>query len=167
MLQLYAKLMQKSSALFLSLLVLSGMILPACGTPDAMVDPVVDRDLESSPEGESEDILPAEEEDSEESALYSDGTYVAEGSYQSPAGPESINVTLTVENDVITAVEVESLATNATSIDFQGKFVGGISTEIVGMNLDELEGVGNVAGSSLTPKGFNEALATIKAQAAS
>lgn len=102
----------------------------------------------------------------EESSVYEDGTYTASGSYVSPGGPESIGVTLTLKDDVVTAVNVQSNATLDKSINFQGLFIAGISAQVVGKSLDEIGGYSSVNGSSLTPDGFDAALSSIKAQAA-
>lgn len=96
--------------------------------------------------------------------VYEDGTYTQTGSYQSPAGPEEVGVTLTLEADVVTAVEVEPMPDNPTTTMYQGRFAGGISEAIVGKKLDELS-VDKVAGSSLTSGGFNEATGKIKSEA--
>ncbi|MHA7146175.1 FMN-binding protein [Arthrobacter sp. TmT3-37] len=96
--------------------------------------------------------------------VYKDGTYTQDGSYQSPAGPEEVGVTLTLEADVVTAVEVEPMPDNPTTKTYQGRFAGGISDAIVGKKLDELS-VDKVAGSSLTSGGFNEATGKIKSEA--
>ncbi|WP_363321880.1 FMN-binding protein [Arthrobacter burdickii] len=95
---------------------------------------------------------------------YRDGTYTSTGSYQSPAGPEEVGVTLTLEADVVTAVEVEPKPDNPTTREYQGRFAGGISDAIVGKKLDELS-VDKVAGSSLTSGGFNDATGKIKSEA--
>ncbi|MFJ6002665.1 FMN-binding protein [Arthrobacter sp. NPDC092385] len=95
---------------------------------------------------------------------YEDGTYTQTGSYQSPAGPEEVGVTLTLEADVVTAVEVEPMPDNPTTTMYQERFAGGISDAIVGRKLDDLA-VDKVAGSSLTSGGFNEATDRIKSEA--
>ncbi|WP_258069705.1 hypothetical protein [Arthrobacter sp. SX1312] len=95
---------------------------------------------------------------------YRDGTYTGTGSYQSPAGQEEVGVTLTLEADVVTAVEVEPMPDNPTTTEYQGRFAGGISDAVVGKKLDELS-VDKVAGSSLTSGGFNDALGKIKSEA--
>lgn len=95
---------------------------------------------------------------------YKDGTYTAVGSYRSPAGPETITVTTTVKNDVITGVSVVPHATHQTSIRLQGLFIGGYQQYVVGKDIDSVK-LGAVSGSSLTPIGFNDALAKIKAKA--
>ncbi len=95
---------------------------------------------------------------------YTDGTYTADGSYQSPNGTESIGVTLTIADDVVTAVEIETRPTNPTTSQYQSLFAGGIADEVVGVDIDQLN-VTVVSGSSLTSGGFREAVAAIKADA--
>lgn len=96
---------------------------------------------------------------------YADGSYTAEGQYQSPNGTESVEVTVTLENDVVTSVEVVSGATNPQSKFYQGQFIDGIADKVTGVDIDQLK-VDRVAGSSLTSGGFNAAIEQIKADAA-
>ena len=96
---------------------------------------------------------------------YTDGTYTADGSYQTPETVETISVTLTVADGLVTDVEVTGDPQARESEQYQGEFIGGISDEVVGKSLDEIE-VSRVAGSSLTSGGFNEAVESIKEQAA-
>ena len=96
---------------------------------------------------------------------YTDGTYTAEGSYATPESVETISVTVTLESDVITAVEVSGDPQARESQEYQGKFIGGISDAVVGQDIDEIS-VSRVAGSSLTSGGFNKAIEDIKSQAA-
>ncbi len=104
---------------------------------------------------------------SEEASAYEDGTYTAGGTYASPAGPESIGVTLTVKDGAVTAVSVKVEATDQASKMYQENFAKGISTKVVGKSLDEIGGYSSVNGSSLTPNGFDAALEAIKDQASS
>lgn len=97
---------------------------------------------------------------------YADGTYTADGSYLTPETVEQISVTVTLEADVITAVEVTGDPQTAETERYQGEFIGGISDAVVGVDIDEIS-VSRVAGSSLTSSGFNEAIDAIKAEAAS
>ncbi len=96
---------------------------------------------------------------------YADGTYSADGSYQSPGGQESVSVSITLDDDVVTAVTVTPHATSGNSKQYQTQFASGIAAEVVGKDIDELD-VSRVAGSSLTSGGFNDALEQIKADAA-
>ncbi len=97
-------------------------------------------------------------------AAYTDGTYTAEGTYATPESVETISVTLTLEDDVVTAVEVTGDPQRPESEQYQSQFIGGIDAEVVGRDIDDIA-VSRVAGSSLTSGGFTEALETIKAEA--
>ena len=96
---------------------------------------------------------------------YEDGTYTAEGTYSTPESVETITVTVTLESDIITAVEVTGNPSKPESKVYQGKFIGGISEEVVGKDIDDIS-VSRVAGSSLTSSGFNAAIESIKDDAA-
>jgi uncharacterized protein with FMN-binding domain len=99
------------------------------------------------------------------SSSYTDGTYTAEGEYTAPSGTESISVELTLASGTVTAVAVTPEATNGNSVRYQTEFADGIAEVVVGENIDDLD-VDRVAGSSLTSSGFNEAVETIKDDAA-
>jgi len=96
---------------------------------------------------------------------FADGTYTAEGSYQTPQTVETVKVTVTLEDDVVTAVEVVGDPQVRESQQYQSFFIGGIADEVVGKRIDELS-VSRVAGSSLTSGGFSRAIEQIKADAA-
>jgi uncharacterized protein with FMN-binding domain len=97
--------------------------------------------------------------------MYADGTYTAEGSYATPESVESISVTVTLENDVVTEVEVTGDPQKRESMQYQGQFIGGIADVVVGEDIDDIS-VSRVAGSSLTSAGFNQAIEAIRAEAA-
>jgi uncharacterized protein with FMN-binding domain len=99
------------------------------------------------------------------SGEYADGTYTAEGSYQTPETVETISVTLTLADGAVTEVEVTGDPQAPESEQYQGEFIGGIADIVVGQSLDEIQ-VDRVAGSSLTSGGFNQALEEIRADAA-
>ena len=98
-------------------------------------------------------------------SVYSDGTYTASGAYQTPSTVEEIEVTITLEGDIITAVEVVGDPSVPESRENQAKFIGGIADAVVGQKIDDIE-VTKVAGSSLTSGGFNKALEEIRSEAA-
>jgi uncharacterized protein with FMN-binding domain len=95
-------------------------------------------------------------------AAYRDGEYSATGQYGNL--PSSIGVSVTLDDDVITAVTVTPHATNPTSRDLQERFAEAIPQLVVGRDIDEVD-VSRVAGSSATPVGFNAAIDQIKAAA--
>lgn len=103
--------------------------------------------------------------DTGSSGSYADGTYTADGSYATPESVETITVTVTLQDDVITAVEVTGDPQKRESEQYQGEFIGGIADVVVGQDIDDIQ-VSRVAGSSLTSGGFNEAIETIKSEAA-
>lgn len=103
--------------------------------------------------------------ESTDTSAYENGTYSATGSYLSPGGRESIGLTVTIENGVITNTELTQNATDGEAREYQSAFAGGYSELVVGKNVNEVS-LSRVAGSSLTSNGFNDALDQIKADAA-
>jgi uncharacterized protein with FMN-binding domain len=99
-------------------------------------------------------------------ASYTDGEYTAEGDYTTPGGQESVTVTVTLADNVVTALEVEGSGGSPNTQRYQGEFIDNIDAEVVGKNIDDLD-VSKVAGSSLTSQGFNSAIDTIKSDATS
>ncbi len=97
---------------------------------------------------------------------YKDGTYTADGSYQTPETVEKITVSITIAGDTVTAVKVTGDPQASETEHYQSQFIGGISAQVVGKKLDEIS-VSRVSGSSLTSKGFTQALATIRTEAKS
>ncbi len=97
---------------------------------------------------------------------YKDGIYIQEGDYTSPGGAEQIVVKLTIKNGIVTASEVTPKAERPKSKLMQGVFVENYKPLVIGKNIKDLN-LGKVAGSSLTPKGFNDAVEKIKAEAKS
>jgi uncharacterized protein with FMN-binding domain len=98
-------------------------------------------------------------------AEYKDGTYTAEGSYQTHETVETVSVTMTLADGVVEEVEVTGDPQASETELYQGQFIDGIAAEVEGKPIDELQ-VDKVAGSSLTSGGFNKAVEDIKAQAA-
>jgi uncharacterized protein with FMN-binding domain len=96
---------------------------------------------------------------------YTDGTYTAEGSYATPESVETIVVTVTLQDDLITDVQVSGDPQKRESEEYQSRFIGGIADVVVGQDIDQIS-VSRVAGSSLTSGGFNQAIDAIKSEAA-
>lgn len=93
---------------------------------------------------------------------YADGKYSATGWYGSL--PSHHDVTLTVVEGIITAVQITTPAEDETSLGYQQRFVAALPEAVVGRNLDEIA-VDRLAGSSGCSEGFMNALAQIKEQA--
>lgn len=97
-------------------------------------------------------------------ATYKDGTYSATGSYMSPGGLDHVDVTLTLKSDIVTDVSVTPKPGDATSAHYQGIFVANYKQYVVGKDISTVK-LDKVSGSSLTGKGFNDAVTQIEAQA--
>lgn len=99
------------------------------------------------------------------SGTYTDGTYTESGDYEAPSGAETVEVTVTLADGIITDVTVVGDATDPTAQSRQAQFIAGIADIVEGKNIDDLD-VQKVGGSSLTSGGFNVAIEAIKADAA-
>jgi hypothetical protein len=97
-------------------------------------------------------------------AKYKDGTYETVGNYMSPGGEESIEVKLTLVDNIVTDAQVVSKAERPNSVKFQGIFIENYKDKVIGKNINRIK-LKKIAGSSLTPQGFNDALNKIKSQA--
>jgi len=97
------------------------------------------------------------------STTYKDGTYAETGRYISPGGAESIEVSVTLADDIITSATVKGNATGESK-EHQDDFIAGYKSYVVGKDIDTVS-LSRVGGSSLTPNGFNAALKLIKADA--
>lgn len=97
------------------------------------------------------------------SDTYRDGTYSATGVYGT-ANDKSIDVELTLEDGIITSVEVAGNTDNAISITYQNQFIAAIDAAVVGQPIANLE-VDKVGGASATSEAFNDVLEDVRAQA--
>ncbi len=94
---------------------------------------------------------------------YADGVYTATGEYGGQ--PSHITVKATLKDGVITAVTVTPHAYVPRSLELQRAFAAAVPKLVVGKSIDQVR-VGKLAGSSGTPKGFNDAIRQIREQAA-
>ena len=112
----------------------------------------------------SETVIETDAAPSMEVSAYADGTYTEKGTYTSPAGAEPVTVSVTLENGIVTTATFAGSATNPGSIMNQEKFSKGFAGQVVGKPIDAIA-LTVVNGSSLTPKGFMDALSKIKVDA--
>lgn len=101
-----------------------------------------------------------------DSTKYKDGTYSADGTYGTPGGQESVSLSLTLSGGMITSAQITNKANNDVSKNYQNRFSAGYKTQVIGKYIEGVQ-LRSVSGSSLTPKGFMDALANIEAQAKS
>lgn len=127
----------------------------------------VEPKVKPSTETSTESVAPvaAEPVVAVSSNVYANGTYSQSGTYNSPAGVESILVSLTIQDDIVTGVNVVPNSKDETSMAFIKLFASGISSTVIGKPAEGIGQVGAVNGSSLTGAGFNKAMAGILAQA--
>ncbi len=95
---------------------------------------------------------------------YRNGTYTANGNFNTPGGTETIGITLVISNDVITSTSATNGATNSTSIYYTNIFISNYKSLVVGKKLKGLS-LSKVSSASLTPIGFNNAANAIRSQA--
>jgi uncharacterized protein with FMN-binding domain len=151
-----------------TLTVLSGLsvvvAVAACGDADAATEDEAPASTQSDAGADATAGAGTDGTAGATSGTYADGTYTAEGSYETPGGEESISVEVTVADDVVSDVTVTPEASGGNAARFQDEFASGIADEVVGAELAGLS-VDKVSGSSLTGGGFNAALDQIRADA--
>jgi hypothetical protein len=96
---------------------------------------------------------------------YKNGTYSAKGDYTYHSGSEQITISLTLKDDIVTDTTFQAVPSVPMSGKFQKMFSDNYKPMVIGKNIGEVCGLDKVSGSSLTPKGFNDACLKIQAQA--
>jgi len=94
---------------------------------------------------------------------FRDGEYSATGWYGSL--PSHHDVTITLQDDIVTDVEITTPAEDETSLGYQQRFADALPGAVVGQSLDDIV-VDKLAGSSGCSEGFMDALEQIKDAAA-
>ncbi len=92
---------------------------------------------------------------------YKDGTYTAEGDYITHVGSKHIAVKVTLKSNIITESDVTDEADDRMSVHFQDLFIANYKQSVIGKNIADIH-LSKIAGSSLTPNGFNDALKKIE-----
>lgn len=95
---------------------------------------------------------------------FKDGSYSASSTYYVPHGSESIKVTLTVKNNVVTDSKIENSEDDPESAQYQEEFASEYKSDVVGKNLGSVN-LSFIAGASDTTEGFNQAVQDIANQA--
>ena len=100
------------------------------------------------------------------SAAFKDGSYSATGTYSSPGGRESIDVSLTLQNGAVTAVSAKTDPAERESEEYQNMFLSAYKDLVIGKKISDIR-LDRVSGSSLTSQGFNSAIEQIRTKAQS
>lgn len=95
---------------------------------------------------------------------YKNGTYTASGTYNTPESVESISVTVTLKDDVVSEVSATTDPQSSESREYQQDFLSGYKSLVVGKKIDSIS-LSRVSGSSLTSRGFNNAIRQIESDA--
>jgi hypothetical protein len=99
------------------------------------------------------------------SYTYKNGSYSAVGTFTAPGVTNHLNVSITIANDVVTGSTVTVPAgTDPTSRNYDNDFVANYKSYVTGKPLADLN-LYRVSSASLTPNGFNDALAQIRVAA--
>lgn len=130
------------------------------GTATAVV---LNKQTDTTPSSTTTTLSPNNATPSTSGTAYKNGSFSANGSYRTPGGTETISVSVTLKDDVITSVSVTGNG-RGDSAEYQSMFKSGVSSLTVGKDIDDVK-LSRVSGSSLTSTGFNSALDTIKTEA--
>ncbi len=98
-----------------------------------------------------------------DSNTYTNGTYSATKSYRTPNGTYQMNVSVTVNNDVVTASTL-SFDSDGSHDGYSKRFSSGYQSQVIGKALGNIN-LTRVGGASLTTTAFNAAIANIVSQA--
>lgn len=98
---------------------------------------------------------PAEVQQQETAAqVIADGTYTDQVEYHSPGGQDTIEISLTVEKDIVKAVSIKSIKADGTSIRFINGVNDALPDLVIGKKISELNLPKQISGSSLTTTAF-------------
>lgn len=133
-----------------------GFTPPTTPPPSTEVEGQLEAEVDSS---ETEDMPEAA---MEETATGATGTYEGEASYSTGRAVHELDVTLTIENDVVVAADVTYDGGDAPTPILQS-FDQAYQAEVIGQNIDTIE-LSRVGGASWTSDAFNEAVSEVRAQ---
>lgn len=103
---------------------------------------------------------------SNQTTVYRDGTYTASKVYNVPHAQNTIDVTITVEGEIVTAISVNDDYTDHESAEYISSFESAIKSKVVGKKLADIS-LSRVGGASLTTSAFSSALGIVKSDASS
>lgn len=89
------------------------------------------------------------------------GTYSNLEQYSYHSGVNTVNITVTVENDIVTAASVTGINVDPYSQYTIGNFNSALPSTVVGQKIESIQLPQNVAGSSLTTAAFQSYINSI------
>ena len=98
------------------------------------------------------------------SGTYKNGTFSATSSYRVPHGEESVQVSLTLTNGIVTGASIQNSENDGTSASYQEDFASSYKSQVVGKSISSLA-LDVIAGASDTTQGFNDAVSQISTEA--
>ena len=156
---------QKAITAFAVVIIVGVIIAAAAGMRKAPSDTAVTTPLTSTSAG-STTMQPSSTDTSSSpttSSSYRDGTYTASSEYSVPRSYESIGVTLTIKDSVVTNASITNSEGDRESARYQERFASVYRSYVVGKKVSDIH-LSYVAGASETTDGFNDALDQIKQQ---
>lgn len=95
---------------------------------------------------------------------YKDGTYSSTADFYTPEETDTIKVSLSVKDGVVSNVSAVTSTSSRESRQYDSAFLNAYKSYVVGKSLRGLN-LNRVSGASLTTEGFNNALDMIRQQA--
>lgn len=154
----------KSIGIGILVLAVIGFAVVQFGQTDQAVTTQTSTDTQQVIQVSPTDVMENKSGNTKGQKWYRNGQYSASASYETPEEPESISITITLDNDVVTDATFTGEARDRTSREMQALFAEGFKEQVVGKQIDEIA-LTVVNGSSLTPKGFMDALQKVKQEA--
>ena|GEM_PF-1711388 len=163
--------MKKTTAIISTLLIFISLLLTGCASKissegdqttnqeiqknDNEKQPVQTEIKDNSSEIIMTDKKPVQEQTQDKiDTLLADGTYTDLVMYKYHSGEEKVNITLTIENDVITSASVVGINPHRTSKSYQEGLNAALPNLVVGKRIDQLDIPKQVSGGSLTTAAF-------------
>lgn len=91
------------------------------------------------------------------------GNFTGAVSFFTPGEQNRITVSVTLSNNIVTAVSTSYAATRGDSVQYQRSFDSQYKSQVIGKNISSIH-LSRVGGATLTTQAFNNAITQIKAQ---
>jgi uncharacterized protein with FMN-binding domain len=98
------------------------------------------------------------------SALVADGIHSGNLDYYSPGGTETVSVSVTLKDDIITAISVIGVNADPRSSRYISAVNGALPSLVVGKRIDQISLPRQISGSSLTTAAVGQYLSGLLPQ---